>query len=432
MTGGPPGRLWAGLWRRATGRALADARAQAKLARERLSDAIEAIPEGVVFLDPEGRYILWNRSYAEIYHRSADLFGVGASLMDTLGEGVRRGDYPAAIGREETWLAERQARLTEGSGERHEQQLADGRWLMIEDRRTSEGGTIGLRVDITALKRQAEALEQALARAEAANRAKTQFLADMSHELRTPLNGVAGLAQALEATALDPHQSALVADIRASAGVLERLVRGLLDYGDGEPAPVAQPRPAPAAAAALRVLVADDNPTTRKVIELMLTAAGGHAATVEDGRAAVAAWRTGAFDAVLMDLRMPVMDGLEAIAAIRAEETATGRPRTPIVVLSANTGPQDRAASAAAGADSHIGKPIEAEALLAALTAAIDAQEPVTGTGAGSGRRPSDRRPRPTPRRPAAPPRTATPARAPSRRRTAPARCCAPGSPRCW
>jgi CheY-like chemotaxis protein len=376
--------LLARLWRRLGGGALARAQAEAKLARERLSDAIEAIPEGVVFLDAECRYILWNRSYAEIYHRSADLFGVGASLMDTLSEGVRRGDYPAAIGREEAWLAERQAKLTDGTGERHEQQLADGRWLMIEDRRTSEGGTIGLRVDITALKGQAEALEHALAQARAANRAKTQFLADMSHELRTPLNGVAGLAQALEATRLDSRQAALVADIRASASELERLVRGLLDFGEADPPPIVNaprpaappsaPAPAPGAGPALRVLVADDNSTNRKVIELMLAAAGAQAATVEDGAEAVEAWRAGAFDAILMDLRMPVMDGLEAIRAIRAEEASGKRARTPVIVLSANTGPQDLRASAAAGADGHIGKPIDAELLMAALIDAVVGQ----------------------------------------------------------
>ncbi len=369
------GGLLADLWKRLTGRALADTRAEAKLARERLADAIAAIPEGVVFLDAGGRYILWNRRYAEIYHRSADLFGVGASLMDTLREGVRRGDYPAAIGCEEAWLAERQAKLAEGSGERHEQQLADGRWLMIEDRRTSEGGTIGLRVDITALKRQAEALEQALTRAEAANRAKTQFLADMSHELRTPLNGVAGLAQALEATVLDDHQASLIADIRASASVLERLVRGLLDYEVSSPAPAPEiPSPTLATGRPLKVLVADDNPTNRKVIELMLTAAGARATAVEDGAAAVEAWRVGAFDVILMDLRMPVMDGLEAIRAIRAEEAETRRPRIPVIVLSANTGPQDHRASAAAGADGHIGKPIEAAELVAALSEAVSAR----------------------------------------------------------
>jgi CheY-like chemotaxis protein len=86
----------------------------------------------------------------------------------------------------------------------------------------------------------------------------------------------------------------------------------------------------------------------------------------------VEAWRVGAFDVVLMDLRMPVMDGLEAIRAIREEEAASGRAATPVVVLSANTAPQDRAASAAAGATGHIGKPIEADILLAALATAVE------------------------------------------------------------
>lgn len=351
------------------GRAVARAEAQAELAESRLRDAIDAIPEGVVFLDAEGRYVLWNRRYAEIYHRSADLFRPGARLIDTLAEGVQRGDYPDAIGREAEWLAERQAKLSTATGERHEQQVADGRWLMIEERRTSDGGVIGLRVDITEMKRQAEALEQALAHAEAAHRAKAEFLADMSHELRTPLNGVVGLASALDATDLGPEQRALVAEIRAAGRQLDRLVNGLLDYGDADLA--ADDHPVRATDRPLRVLAADDNPTNRKVLELMLEAAGVQVVTVENGFEAVEAWRVGGFDAVLMDLRMPVTDGLSAIRAIRTEERTSGRPRTPAVVLSANTSADDRAASAAAGADGHVAKPIRVEALFAALEAAL-------------------------------------------------------------
>jgi CheY-like chemotaxis protein len=248
---------------------------------------------------------------------------------------------------------------------------------MIEERRTSDGGVIGLRVDITELKRQAEALEQALAHAEAASRAKSEFLADMSHELRTPLNGVSGLAQALEATGLDDGQRALVSDIRASALQLERLVHGLLDYGEADLAPEAGAPEHLARTADLadggpvRVLVADDNPTNRKVIELMLSAAGVETTCAHDGKAALEAWRASDFDLVLMDLRMPVMDGLTAIQAIRAEEAGAGRAATPVVVLSANTAPEDRRASAAAGADGHIGKPICADELFAAIEAAL-------------------------------------------------------------
>lgn len=357
------------------GRALAQARAQARVADDRLRAAIDLLPEGVVFLDAEGRYVLWNRRYAEIYHRSADLFSGEARLADTLRIGVARGDYPDAMGREEAWLAERLEKLMNPTGERHEQRLADGRWLMIEERRTPDGGVIGLRVDITEMKRQAAALEDALHRAEIASRAKTEFVADMSHELRTPLNGVMGLVQALGRTRLTKAQRGLVEEILASTRQLDRLVGGLLDYGDAALDTDASPAHAihEGPARALRVLAADDNATNRRVIELMLGAAGAEVVSVENGRQAVCAWRKSEFDLVLMDLRMPVMDGLEAIREIRAAERP-GRARAPIIVISANTSPDDLAASARAGADGHIGKPIRAEALLATISGVLGDQ----------------------------------------------------------
>jgi diguanylate cyclase (GGDEF)-like protein/PAS domain S-box-containing protein len=124
---------------------------EAERAHARLREAIDILPEGIVFLDPEGRYILWNQKYAEIYKRSADLFKPGARLRDTLRIGVARGDYPEAAGREEEWMAERLAKLENPQG-RHEQTLSDGRCILIEERRTSDGGMIGLRVDITEMK----------------------------------------------------------------------------------------------------------------------------------------------------------------------------------------------------------------------------------------------------------------------------------------
>ena len=83
--------------------------------------------------------------------RSSDLFERGARLEDTIRIGVARGDYPEASGREEEWIAERLTKLYQ-PGERHEQTLADGRVILIEERLTSDGGVIGLRVDITELK----------------------------------------------------------------------------------------------------------------------------------------------------------------------------------------------------------------------------------------------------------------------------------------
>ena len=123
----------------------------AQAAERRLREAIDILPEGIVFLDSEGRYILWNQQYADIYKRSADLFEVGVKLEDTLRIGVARGDYPASSGREEAWIAER-LDLMRNPGPPHEQVLSDGRVVLIEERQTSDGGTIGLRVDITEMK----------------------------------------------------------------------------------------------------------------------------------------------------------------------------------------------------------------------------------------------------------------------------------------
>jgi diguanylate cyclase (GGDEF)-like protein/PAS domain S-box-containing protein len=131
------------------------AQAQAEKAHARLREAIDILPHGLVFLDAEGRYILWNQKYADIYRRSADLFKPGARLADTLRIGVARGDYPDALGREEEWIAARVEKLFHPAGP-HEQVLADGRCILIEERRTADGGVIGLRVDITEIKQREE------------------------------------------------------------------------------------------------------------------------------------------------------------------------------------------------------------------------------------------------------------------------------------
>lgn len=136
---------------------LAGALAAARMAEQRLREALDALPQGIVFLDAEGRYILWNERYAEIYAASADLLEPGVRLADTLRIGVQRGDYPEAQGHEEEWLSQRLT-LLDNPGVRHEQRLADGRIILIEERKTADGGTIGLRVDITDLRQREESL----------------------------------------------------------------------------------------------------------------------------------------------------------------------------------------------------------------------------------------------------------------------------------
>ena len=126
---------------------------------------------------------------------------------------------------------------------------------------------------------------------------------------------------------------------------------------------------------ALRVLVVDDHPANRQVIEMILGSVGIDPVSAENGALAVEAYKAQSFDAILMDLQMPVMDGFTAISLIRRHERETGAARTPIIVVSANVQDEHLAASAEAGADSHLAKPILAPTLLSALEDALDGAE---------------------------------------------------------
>jgi PAS domain S-box-containing protein len=126
---------------------------------------------------------------------------------------------------------------------------------------------------------------------------------------------------------------------------------------------------------ALRILLAEDHPTNQKVVELILAPHGVELTIVENGAEAVEAMRNGGFDLVLMDMQMPVMDGLAATRAIRRyEESLAERRRTPIVMLSANAMSQHRLDALAAGADLHVAKPVTAASLIAGIGAALDMQ----------------------------------------------------------
>jgi len=125
----------------------------------------------------------------------------------------------------------------------------------------------------------------------------------------------------------------------------------------------------------LRVLVVDDHLANRQVIEMILGSVGIDPVSAENGALAVEAYKAQPFDAILMDLQMPVMDGFTAISLIRRHERETGASRTPIIVVSANAQDEHMAASAEAGADSHLAKPILAPTLLSALEDALDSAE---------------------------------------------------------
>ncbi|HEU5273340.1 MAG TPA: PAS-domain containing protein [Xanthobacteraceae bacterium] len=133
------------------------AQQQAEQAHARLREVIDVMPIGVVFYDSDDRLVLWNRRYQEFYDKTADLRVPGVRFEDMLRSALARGMYPDAVGREEEWLAER-VELHRSATGIYEQRQSNGRWLRVEDCRTSDGGFIGIRVDITELKQRQEEL----------------------------------------------------------------------------------------------------------------------------------------------------------------------------------------------------------------------------------------------------------------------------------
>jgi signal transduction histidine kinase/CheY-like chemotaxis protein len=140
------------------------------------------------------------------------------------------------------------------------------------------------------------------------------------------------------------------------------------------------------------ILAVDDNPTNRMVLEALLSPTGAALVITNNGEEALEAWEAQDFDVILMDIQMPVMDGVTATRRIRALEAASGRRRTPIIALTANAMAHQIEIYHAAGMDDHVSKPINLDRLYAAISGAMD-EHPAThssaSTESSSGRRPA-------------------------------------------
>ena len=128
-----------------------------------------------------------------------------------------------------------------------------------------------------------------------------------------------------------------------------------------EPAPDMQQR-------CVRVLAAEDNLVNQKVLKAIVEPMDVDLVIVGDGRAAVDAWRKGGFDVILMDIQMPVMDGIAAAKAIRETERVEELQRTPILALTANALVHQVEEYLAVGMDGHVAKPIEISKLYDAMS----------------------------------------------------------------
>ncbi|MBN9017260.1 MAG: PAS-domain containing protein [Rhizobiales bacterium] len=224
----------------------------------RLRDAIETISEAFVLWDSENRLVMCNSKYQQLHGIPDAVLAVGAPYAEVIAAGrqpIVRSQVPGDGG-------------PEAGARSFEAQLNDGRWLQINERRTKDGGFVSVGTDITTIKRHEEKLidgerrlmatiadlrlsrqkleQQArendeLAkkysdekdRAEAANRAKSEFLANISHELRTPLNAIIGFSEIMQSGLFGPLGSPKYGeycqDIHQSGNFLLNVINDVLD-----------------------------------------------------------------------------------------------------------------------------------------------------------------------------------------------------------
>ena len=223
------------------------AKVRAEAAESRLRDGVESISDAFVLFDRQGRLILWNEAFE-------DAFGFERGV-------VRRGAMKDELNRIAALAIKADHPPADNRAGRRELELNDGRWLQMNERFTSEGGSVVTAADITAIKLQeaernraanhlrqmvdkleisqeqlsllARKYEVAMTRAEAANQAKSEFLANMSHELRTPLNAINGFSEIMAAEMFGPLGDArykgYAGDILKSGQHLLSLINDILD-----------------------------------------------------------------------------------------------------------------------------------------------------------------------------------------------------------
>jgi len=205
------------------------------LMRQRLIDAVESISEGFAFFDPEERLVIANSRYRDVFLRDVrDLIVPGATFEAIVRAALACGLIVNTTQDPDEWLAWRIRGFREARGP-ITLEYADGTFVQINERRTGDGGTVVVYTDITELKQRERQLTNAKEQAEAANEAKSNFLANVSHELRTPLTSILGFARIVQKrfqSAVVPRLVPAEEPVARAIGQIERNLEIVLLEGE--------------------------------------------------------------------------------------------------------------------------------------------------------------------------------------------------------
>lgn len=159
-----------------------------KRAKRLLTNGIAALNDGFVMFDADDRLLVSNERYRQLYDLPDELMRKGTTYQDILGESLKEKRYIIDAEGQIDWIERRKQARSAGAPMDIVQHFSNGKVIKVSDRPMSDGGYVGLRIDITEL-------NHAKTAAEAANRAKTDFIGVLGHELRTPLTVILGFAQ---------------------------------------------------------------------------------------------------------------------------------------------------------------------------------------------------------------------------------------------
>jgi signal transduction histidine kinase/CheY-like chemotaxis protein/HPt (histidine-containing phosphotransfer) domain-containing protein len=210
---------------------LQQARDEVSKTQRLMSMVLRKLPINVTVFDRDGRIVYGNgKMRASDYGLPANAMYKGVLLKEIIRAQMDAGDHQYDEDGRRLSLKQRVARVMDPKGSESERRVPSGRYFHFSFGPLDQGRTLSVVRDVTETREHEAELKRARDAAEAANQAKSTFLATMSHEIRTPMNGVIGTAELLERESLSDRQKRLVSTIRTSAAALLRIIDDVLDF----------------------------------------------------------------------------------------------------------------------------------------------------------------------------------------------------------